>query len=462
MPSIDGAVNEVVHGCALPRLCELIEMGQGRDGPAVAEVLRALCRNAAGAAACREAGLSARLRALSPRARQGAAGQAVSEVLLRMGFLGGTSELGGRLSALAPREAASGAAAETPLLFADAAMAWPDGRRVWLHRALLAARCPRWARLIDAGELYPTLGEEDPARERYPDVASVRVEARGEADGGAGTEAAARGGARTAGGEPPVRAPCDLPCDLPVHLPVHEGRGGPPVDDAGVRVCRLCPRAAAQLAPEAVALLYRLVACGSAEFELGGASAALLCGIARAAARLGVRELLLEPPCDAAGHATLGADLATLAWADAEGGCGGVVGGGEVGGGVACGGLHADIIFDLSDGPLAAHRCLLAATSEYFCRMLAWNAAAAAPRCTARVAVAGSRCAAFRALLLFLYSGSVNTVPRAAAASGDATVGGEAPLATRAERLTLGATDAFELSSLAARYMLPALAAEAR
>ena len=93
VPSIDGAVNEVVHGCALPRLCELIEMGQGRDGPAVAEVLRALCRNAAGAAACREAGLSARLRALSPRARQGAAGQAVSEVLLRMGFLGGTSEL---------------------------------------------------------------------------------------------------------------------------------------------------------------------------------------------------------------------------------------------------------------------------------------------------------------------------------------------------------------------------------
>ena len=354
-------------------------------------------------------------------------------------------------------------------------MAWPDGRRVWLHRALLAARCPRWARLIDAGELYPTLGEQgeqDPARERYFDVAPVRVEARGEADGGAGTEAAARGGARTAGGEPPVRAPCDLPCDLPVHLPVHEGRGGGSVDDAGVRVCRLCPRAAAELAPEAVALLYRLVACGSAEFELGGASAALLCGIARAAARLGVRELLLEPPCDAAGHATLGADLATLAWADAEGGCGGVVGGGVVSGGVVGGGvvgggsvgggLHADIIFDLSDGPLAAHRCLLAATSEYFCRMLAWNAAAAAPRCTARVAVAGSRCAAFRALLLFLYSGSVNTVPRAAAASGDATVGGEAPLAPRAERLTLGATDAFELSSLAARYMLPALAAEAR
>ena len=451
----NGAIDEVVRGCALPRLCELIEMGQGRDGPAVAEVLRALCRNAAGAAACRKAGLSARLCALSPRARQGAAGQAVSEVLLRMGFLGGTSELGGWLSALAPREAASGVVAETPPLFADAAMAWPDGRRVWLHRALLAARCPRWGRLIETGELCAALGGQDPTREMHPDVAFVRGEARGEARGGGGTEAAARGGARTAGGERriPARAACEI------RVP---GCGGP-VEEAGVHVCWLCPRAAAELAPEAVALLYRLVACGGAEFEfeLGGASAALLGGLARAAARLGMRELLLAPPCDAAGHATLGADLAMLAWADAEGGCVGRPGGGVAGGGVACGGLHADIVFELSDGPLAAHRCLLAATSEYFCRMLAWNAAAA-PRCTARVAVGGACCSAFRALLLFLYSGSVNTVPRAAAGSGDATAGGEPPLATRAKRLTLGATDAYELSSLATRYMLPALAAEAR
>ena len=466
VPSIDGAIDEVVRGCSLPRLCELIEMGQGRDGSTVAEVLRALCRNAAGAAACREAGLSARLCALSPRARQGATGQAVSEVLLRMGFLGGTSELGGQLSALAPREAASGVVAETPPLFADAAMAWPDGRRVWLHRALLAARCPRWGRLIETRELYPTLGEQVPTRELHPDVAFVRGEARGEAQGGGGAEAAARGGTRTAGGELPVRAPRALPAGDCLEIPA-QGRSGP-VDEAGVHVCWLCPRAAAELAPEAVALLYRLVACGSADFELGelgGASSALLCGLARAAARLGMRELLLGSPCDAAGNAALGADLATLAWADAEGGCvgrpgGGVGGDGAAGGGVACGGLHADIIFELSDGPLAAHRCLLAATSEYFCRMLAWNAAAA-PR-TARVAVAGSHCAAFRALLLFLYSGSVNTVPRPAAGSGGAKAGGEAPLATRAERLTLGATDAFELSSLAARYMLPALAAEAR
>jgi hypothetical protein len=34
-------------------------------------------------------------------------------------------------------------------------------------------------------------------------------------------------------------------------------------------VCRLGPRVAAELGPEAVALLYRLVACGHAEFELG-------------------------------------------------------------------------------------------------------------------------------------------------------------------------------------------------
>ena len=46
--------DEVVRGCALPRLCELIEMGQARDARAVADVLRALCRGAPGAAACRE------------------------------------------------------------------------------------------------------------------------------------------------------------------------------------------------------------------------------------------------------------------------------------------------------------------------------------------------------------------------------------------------------------------------
>jgi len=516
---------EVLRGCALSRLCELLV--QPRQALAAAETLRGFSSKSATAAACREAGLATDLQALPPSARQGGVGAAVTEVLLRMGILGGRSAVGELLRPLVHDEGGE----EAPP-FADAAMLWPDGRRLHLHRCLLAARGPAWSRLVEDGDASGSA-----------------------ADGADGADDAALGDDASLG----------LRADLTT-----EAGGG---NGGGVRWCALHEHAASALEPQACAVLYELLVCGCA--ELPPTKVLPLRSLGRAAALLGLRELLLSPPCDAAGVPSLCSTLATLVppssspppssrGGGAKGGC---VGGGGGRGDSSCGGVgerSSDIEFVLRDGRLRAHRCLLHCASEYFARMLAWGRLSSldAPSlgtgvrrqahhpatrhhptagddvyarqqaARASVTVAGTHCAAFRALLRYLYSGSVNTSPRHAAAAAAAApppppprrdhrerdrdrdaraaaeegacataaeepaaeteAGGWLGLATSAapegccvggcggsgggaaERhghtrspaqqvvAPLSATDAFELLALAQRYLLPRLASEAR
>ena len=507
---------EVLRGCALSRLCELLV--QPRQALAAAETLRGFSSKSATAAACREAGLATDLQALPPSARQGGVGAAVTEVLLRMGILGGRSAVGELLRPLVHGEGGD----EAPP-FADAAMLWPDGRRLHLHRCLLAARGPAWSRLVEDGD------------------ASGSSAADGADD-----------------------AALDASLGLRADLTTEAGGGG-----GGVRWCALHAHAASALEPQACAVLYELLVCGCA--ELPPTKVLPLRSLGRAAALLGLRELLLSPPCDAAGVPSLCSTLATLVppssspppssrGGGAKGGC---VGGGGGRGDSSCGGVgerSSDIEFVLRDGRLRAHRCLLHCASEYFARMLAWGGLssldasslgtgvhrrahhpatrhhptagddvyATQQAARASVTVAGTHCAAFRALLRHLYSGSVHTAPRrattaaaaappppgrdhrererdrdgraaaeevacatAAEPAAETEAGGWLDLAASAapegccvgggggggggaaerhghtrssaqQQAPLSATDAFELLALAQRYLLPRLASEAR
>ncbi len=172
----------------------------------------------------------------------------------------------------------------------------------------------------------------------------------------------------------------------------------------------------ASLTPEACCCLYRLVVSG--QTTLGGLAPKALVAAAKV---LDARHLLAQPACDATGISLLSRHLARAA--DVE---------------LAC----ADVLFELCDGSvLPAHRCLLAASSEYFRTALQWGRHSQSTAQPERIRV--ERCceAPFRALLRFIYSG--------VSGLGE----GSAP--------PLTATEALELSLTARRYLLPVLSGAA-
>lgn len=161
---------------------------------------------------------------------------------------------------------------------------------------------------------------------------------------------------------------------------------------------------------EACAALYEFVVAGCAS-----ASAIALPLLVAAADALGLKALLLEPPCDERG---IPAPCNRLARAAA----------GELAQ------RSADVELVCADGSVLAHRALLAARSEYFAGAFRWVEEREG---RSRVDLDRASCAVARRLLRFLYAGSaVDAVP-------------------------LRALDAIELLVLARRYMLPALEAEA-
>ena len=170
-------------------LCEVIGKGGGErgeeDGLLAAVVLRALCRSPHGLAVCGNEGqggrgLLALLQDFSPLCWQGALGVAISELQLRLGWLGKQSELGSELGAAllglsssrigkvngagmkrwAPGESATedpevavgemvgAGCGEVDDDTADAAMVWSDGKELLLHRIILAVRAPQWNALL--------------------------------------------------------------------------------------------------------------------------------------------------------------------------------------------------------------------------------------------------------------------------------------------------------------------------
>jgi hypothetical protein len=161
---------------------------------------------------------------------------------------------------------------------------------------------------------------------------------------------------------------------------------------------------------EACAALYEFVVAGCAT-----ASAIALPVLVAAADALGLKTLLLEPPCDERG---IPAPCNRLARAAA----------GELAQ------RSADVELVCADGCVLAHRALLAAGSEYFAGAFRWVEEREG---RSRVDLDRASCAVARRLLRFLYAGSaIDASP-------------------------LRALDAIELLVLARRYMLPALEAEA-
>ena len=161
---------------------------------------------------------------------------------------------------------------------------------------------------------------------------------------------------------------------------------------------------------EACVALYEFVVTGCAS-----ASAIALPVLVAAADALGLKTLLLEPPCDERG---IPAPCNRLARAAA----------GELAQ------RSADVDLVCADGSVLAHRALLAAGSEYFAGAFRWVEERDG---RSRVDLDRASCAVARRLLRFLYAGSaIDASP-------------------------LRALDAIELLVLARRYMLPALEAEA-
>ncbi|KAL3912030.1 MAG: hypothetical protein SGPRY_008476 [Prymnesium sp.] len=215
-----------------------------------------------------------------------------------------------------------------------------------------------------------------------------------------------------------------------------------------------------QLSPEGCGCLYRLALSGTAVLPRGLSPK----GLYAMAETLGMSGLIFAPPADAGG----------VLWLKRHMSC-------------ALGhSVTSDVVFVLRDGSIPAHRCLLAARSEYFERMFSWNGGGGR-----HVHVRDASCAGFAVVLRHVYSGTQRSQPaqRAAEAGGEKLEGvgkegvnGELAawrrLALQSEKANRdlaaagefegatidGVTDAsvgLEVLLLARRYLLTSLAHEA-
>lgn len=447
--------------------------------PAVsAQALRAFCRGR-GVSACRNHGLARLLTALPTRSRLGEVAPTVAELLLRLGVVGSPSALGAALAAGLgfddPVPASTTGEASTPqstdnshqrngagARFSDAAMIWTTeggGCRVLrLHRIVLCLRAPLWAQLLLEHHLRRS--QAVPGQPRG-DVAAP------DATGADAEPAGARAGE--------------------------------------AYIWHVSAADASQLTYEACCCLYRLAVSGHATVTSPLTPRALV----NAARALDSRQLLTEPPCDASGRGSLSLSLA----------CGADAPEPSL---LSVGATHqppGDVTFLLSDGVVTGHRALLAARSDYFNRMLRWEenggcedscgsssvrggavsgeclvpthpsaacgAAAVAdsdacgPSCATpeldhqlhppprpqTVRVSGGSCASFRALLRYLYSGSVAPAGSEVDAHTSSGLGANPNTARRPHLAspapTLRARHCLELSSFARRYMLDDLVRDA-
>lgn len=426
-----------------------------------AQALRAFCRGR-GVSACRKHGLAGLLTALPTRSRLGEVAPVVAELLLRLGVVGSPSALGAALGAglglSDPASTISQDSGETNhqngagARFADAAMVWTrEGGGVEvlrLHHVILCLRAPRWAQLLLEHHLRRWAALADQPR-----------------------------GADSA--------------------PPHGATGAHLAGAGELCVWHVSAADASQITHEACCCLYRLAVCGCATVSPPLTPRALV----HTARVLDCRHLLTEPPCDASGRSSLSLSLARG------------VGAPESSLSVnAAPQAAGDVTFLLSDGVVPGHRALLAARSDYFDRMLRWEeggsddgyatssirgggscasahrSASCAATCGTDVGdsgaaegialfiqqlgapprpqtvrVSGGSCASFRALLRYLYSGSVSP----AGSERDEHVS-TVPAVNPTRRSnpastwpTLTARHCLELSSFARRYMLDDLVRDA-